>query len=83
MASNPVVTQSKMRLFHLLRLEDESGVSGTGIVAEGVVFSTGRCVLNWLTTHSSTAMYDNVRDLEVIHGHNGKTKLVFVSESEA
>ena len=34
-----------MKLFQLHRHEDESGVSGTGIVAEGVQFSDGKCAL--------------------------------------
>ncbi len=36
-----------MKQFHLVRTEDESGVSGTGYVAEGVIFSNGWCVLRW------------------------------------
>lgn len=64
---------SGMIRFHLHRREDESGVSGTGVVAEGVQFSDGRCVLHWLTNTSSIAIYDNIEDLMAIHGHNGKT----------
>lgn len=65
-----------MNLFHLKRIEDESGVSGTGIVAEGVEFSNGKCVLNWRTQHSSVAIYDSIQTPEAIHGHNGKTLVV-------
>ena len=61
--------------FHLYRKEDESGVSGTGVVAEGVRFCGGRCVLHWLTAVSSIAVYDNIEDLMAIHGHKGKTIL--------
>jgi hypothetical protein len=35
------VWRRRMRLFLLIRNEDVSGVSGTGIVAEGVEFSDG------------------------------------------
>jgi len=59
--------------FHLHRREDESGISGTGMVAEGVRFSDGRCVLHWLTDVSSIAIYDNIENLVAIHGHKGKT----------
>jgi len=65
-----------MKHFHLERVEDESGVSGTGIVAEGVIFSNGKCAINWLTKYSSIAVYENIEDVEFIHGHNGKTKVV-------
>ena len=41
--------RSPTRIFHLLRLADESGVSGTGRVAEGVIFSNGWVALVWLT----------------------------------
>lgn len=64
---------SGMIRFHLHRREDQSGVSGTGIVAEGVRFSDGRCVMRWLTGISSIAIYGSIEDLVAIHGHNGKT----------
>src|SRR5205085_3748143 len=38
----------RVATFHLLRYEDESGVSGTGWVAEGAVFSNGWVALTWL-----------------------------------
>jgi hypothetical protein len=42
-----------MRQFHLVRTEDISGVSGTGHIAEGVVFSNGWCVLRWVSEKPS------------------------------
>jgi len=35
-----------MRTFFLERIEDETGISGTGIVAEGVEFSDGQIAMN-------------------------------------
>jgi hypothetical protein len=66
-----------MRRFHFLRLKDASGVSGCGIVAEGVVFSNGKVALEWLSSHASTNLYDSIADVEFIHGHEGMTKIVF------
>lgn len=66
-----------MRFFELHRSEDESGVSGTGVVAEGVVFWNGKCALAWKTEHTSVAIYDDIETLEKIHGHDGKTQVVF------
>lgn len=66
-----------MILFHLKRLEDDTGVSGTGIVAEGVIFSDGKCALSWLTEYKSIAIYDSIEELEKIHGHNGKTIILY------
>ena len=69
--------QSQMRKFVLEREKDESGVSGTGIVAEGVVFTNGFAVLSWLTPLTSVAVYHSIDVLERVHGHGGKTKVVF------
>ena len=37
-----------MRKFTVTRVNDQSGVSGTGTIAQGVVFATGECVIQWL-----------------------------------
>jgi len=71
-----------MRRFHFLRLEDVSGTSGCGRVAEGVIFSNGKVALEWLSKHSSTNLYDSIDDVEFIHGHEGKTKIVFDDPEE-
>jgi len=67
-----------MRTFQLERKEDISGISGTGIVAEGVEFLDGTCVLSWLTKPNSIGIYHNIQELEEIHGHSGKTKILFL-----
>lgn len=66
-----------MKNFTLYRMEDETGVSGVGIVAEGVQFSNGKCVLTWLTEFSSVAIYDSIDLVDKIHGHNGGTKIIW------
>ena len=71
-----------MRKFHLWRIEDESGVSGTGIVAEGVEFADGQCVMSWLTRYHSIAVYPSAAELEQIHGHHGKTKILWEGDAE-
>lgn len=69
-----------MKTFWLKRNIDVSGTSGTGIVAEGIVFSNGKCCLSWLTTMSSIAIYNNIMELEVIHGHSGATEVIWSKE---
>lgn len=64
---------SPHRRFVLYRAEDETGISGTGVVAQGVLFDNGRAVLSWLTEHTSVAVYDSMEHLVAIHGHGGKT----------
>src|ERR1700720_3724621 len=70
-----------IRTFHLQRLEDETGISGTGKVAEGVIFSNGWCAMTWLTANTSVAFYPDLKTVESIHGHNGKTLVVVDGES--
>lgn len=70
--------QSTARLFTLVRDEDVSGTSGTGMVAEGVEFSNGTCVLHWISQMESIEMCANMHVVEAIHGHDGRTKVVYV-----
>lgn len=66
-----------VRVFRLVRLEDESGISGVGLVAEGAEFSSGWCALVWLTPMSSMGFYPSIKALEAVHGHGGKTKIIW------
>jgi hypothetical protein len=61
------------RRFDLCRLDDVSGVSGTGRVAEGVCFSSGKAVISWLSSTPSISIFDSVEELLSVHGHKGKT----------
>ena len=72
--------REEMIPFYLRRDEDVSGTSGTGVVAEGVRFQNGWVALNWLTEYRSIAFYESVEDLEAIHGHGGRTKIVWLQE---
>lgn len=64
------------KLFYLQRTQDESGVSGTGRIAQGVIFDNGKVALTWLSEHPSVAMYDNIGDVRTIHGHAGNTEVI-------
>jgi hypothetical protein len=68
---------SGMKAFVLYRHEDEGGVSGIGEVAERVQFSNGKCVVSWLTEYTSIVVYDDIKTVEKIHGHGGKTEIVW------
>ena len=68
----------RMKRFVLVRLEDLSGVSGTGEVAEGVVFGSGMAALHWLREPYSIGIYQDVDDIIRIHGHEGRTQLQFI-----
>ena len=51
---------SKLQVFQLLRDQDPSGVSGVGRVAVGVVFPSGKVVLEWLGSYSTFGIYDDL-----------------------
>src|SRR5690606_14486932 len=63
------------RLFHLVRHEDVSGISGCGVVAEGVQFHDGQCVLSWFGQYHTTESSPDVETLMALHGHGGRTTL--------
>lgn len=69
-----------LRLFELQRDEDETGVSGVGVVAHGVIFPDGTAAMRWATETASTAIYASAADIETIHGHGGKTRVVYIFE---
>ncbi len=66
----------RVKLFHLYRIEDQSGVSGTGPVVEGVEFTNGWCALRWVTNMSSVCFYQSIEEVRRVHGHGGKTELI-------
>lgn len=70
-----------MRRFVLNRKEDKTGISGTGIVAEGVAFTRGKVVLSWLTQVSSIVIYDSMEHVEAIHGHGGATVIEYLDDA--
>lgn len=69
------------RRFHLVRDHDVSGVSGVGVVAEGVQFEDGVVVIRWCTgDHHSTVVWDSILDALAVHGHGGSTVVEWVDD---
>ena len=64
------------KLFYLQRTQDESGISGTGRIAQGVIFDNGKVALTWLSDTPCTGVYDSIGDVRSIHGHEGKTEVI-------
>jgi len=58
-----------IRSFTVCRQHDESGISGEGVVVEGVMFATGHTVIHWLTPapRGSIAFFDAFDDFIKIH----------------
>lgn len=78
------------RRFELHRDTDISGVSGTGVVAEGIEFSDGVVALRWLVpagnpgsgNPTSVVFHDNgMASVEKIHGHSGATRIVHLDDT--
>jgi hypothetical protein len=64
------------RAGRLVRAQDETGISGTGVVAWIVEFPDGVAVTRWAVTDvRQTCVWSSVDDVEAIHGHNGKTRI--------
>lgn len=72
-----------VRTFKLVRREDETGVSGTGHVADGAIFPDGTTILVWRTEISSVGVYRSLEDCRRIHGHGGKTIILPTAPSMA
>lgn len=70
------------RRFQLIRDVDETGISGTGVVAEGVQFSDGRVVIRWVAHDEpylrSIVVWDDLAGVEAIHGHGGLTRIDWI-----
>jgi len=75
---NHISSKSQMRRFMLIRVEDLTGVSGTGEVAEGTVFSSGLAVIHWLREPYAMGVYQSLEDVITVHGHEGRTQLQFI-----
>lgn len=65
---------SNPKLFSVFRKSDESGVSGTGRILDGVLFHNGQTVVCWRTDidaskhgHSSLGIYPTFEAFKFIH----------------
>ncbi|MFF1756160.1 hypothetical protein [Streptomyces sp. NPDC058266] len=71
------------RRFVLRRRVDVSGISGTGDVADGVLWPDGTASIRWRGEHPSVVFWDRGRvSVETIHGHQGATEVVFVDQDD-
>lgn len=69
-----------MKRFQLVRDVDVSGVSGIGVVAEGVVWDNNKATVHWFGERQSIVMWDSIEDAIAIHGHGGATRVVWIDE---
>ena len=68
------------RRFELHRDADVTGVSGTGVVADGVLWPDGSCSIRWRGDRPSVVFWADVLDAEYVHGHAGATEFVWLDQ---
>jgi len=58
-----------IQTFTVARQADETGISGEGVVIEGVVLATGQCIAHWLYPRpkGSIAIFDSMNDFVTVH----------------
>jgi hypothetical protein len=71
-----------VRHFWLRRNEDLTGISGTGIVAEGNIFSNGTAIMHWLSKESTFETFEEIEQVTRLHGHNGRSEVVYDLQNE-
>lgn len=70
--------EGQHKRFILRRDADVTGLSGTGVVAWGVLFPDGKVATRWNSAIAQTCAFDSIEDVEAIHGHQGKTRVVWL-----
>ena len=66
------------RRFVLIRKKDINGISGTGIVAEGIQFADGEIVMRWFGDLTSIEIHKNMQMMLKIHGHEGASQVHWI-----
>lgn len=78
------------RTFVLVRDHDVTGISGTGPVADGVVFPDGTTVMRWRDQQGpnadrgvrpTTVVHESPDSVTALHGHNGATRIVWGTQT--
>ncbi|MEU8723547.1 hypothetical protein [Streptomyces antimycoticus] len=65
------------RRFHLQRTTDITGVSGTGRVADGVLWPDETVSIRWAGPMPSTVFWHSLANALHVHGHGGHTVIVW------
>jgi hypothetical protein len=70
------------RRFQLVR-DHFDGVNDPGVVAEGVVFGSGKVALSWTTKPYSIATFDSMADLIAVQNRNGITRVAWLDMEQS
>lgn len=66
------------RRFVLQRDADITGISGTGIVADGVCWPDSTVSIRWRGERPSVVFWEKLEHARAIHGHGGATRFVWL-----
>lgn len=71
-----------MRRFYLNRIEDETGISNTGRVLEGVLTQSGKVITEWRPPHSSIGIYNSMEEFKAIHvdSHPSHNEIIWLDD---
>lgn len=82
--------ESELRRFELVRTEDNTGVSGTGVVVCGVEYPDGAVHMMWMNENMDNDIDCNavafkpapngIDQVRAVHGHGGKTKVRWLDD---
>ena len=67
------------RRFALIR-DEHDPMNAPGVVAEGVVFASGKVALNWTTKPHSIQTFDSMADLMVVQRKNTITRIQWLDK---
>lgn len=72
---DPYFPPAMPRVFSLVRYDDVSDVSGTGIVAQGMQARDGTIAMRWCvpTLPATWNLFDTIEDVLLLNGHSGRT----------
>lgn len=73
-------TTAQVRFFQLHRDRDITGFSGTGVVADGVVWPDGTVSMRWRGPVRTTVEAACLDDIRSVHGHDGATRVVVLAD---
>lgn len=72
--------------FTIVRNGDETGISGVGPVADGIIFPSGRCVVEWRGATPCIQVWDSFEAFKKVHidSHpDNNTEIIWHTEDHA
>lgn len=76
------MSQHEFKRFYMNRSKDETGVSGTGRVLEGILTASGKIIVEWKFPYHTIGIYNSLEEFKFIHqkSHPNSSKLVWIDK---